>query len=207
VDNADKMTTACTRLFLHFVHELITEKAMLRKIILASLCLLLAITVLAADTRPQPQKQDQTSSEAIQPTTTTDVRSPEVTPAAGEQVKWQVISSGGTRGTSTNFILSGTAGQTAIGKGSSTNFGVNQGYWQSLVAPCDDCGDANGDGHIDISDVVFLIAYIFSGGSAPGPCVTPHGLGDANGDGYIDISDVVYLIAYIFSGGLKPHCP
>lgn len=128
-------------------------------------------------------------------------------PLAGEQIKWQVIAAGGTRGTSTNFILFGTAGQTAIGKGSSTNFGVNQGFWQSFVASCDDCGDANSDGHIDISDVVFLIAYIFSGGSAPGPCVSPNGMGDANGDGYVDISDVVYLIAYIFSGGLAPHCP
>ena len=62
------------------------------------------------------------------------------------------------------------------------------------------CGDANADGSIDISDAVYLIAYIFSGGSAPDPLLT----GDANCDSTVDISDVVYLIAYIFSGGLAP---
>jgi hypothetical protein len=61
-------------------------------------------------------------------------------------------------------------------------------------------GDANHDGIIDISDAVYLIAYIFSGGSAPSPLLA----GDANCDGMDDISDVVYLIAYIFSGGHAP---
>jgi len=62
------------------------------------------------------------------------------------------------------------------------------------------CGDANGDGSVDISDVVYLIAYIFAGGSAPSPLLA----GDANCDHMVDISDVVYLIAYIFSGGSAP---
>jgi hypothetical protein len=63
--------------------------------------------------------------------------------------------------------------------------------------------DANGDGAVDISDAVYLIAYIFSGGSAPEPLEA----GDANCDGGVDISDVVYLIAYIFSGSLAPCAP
>jgi len=62
------------------------------------------------------------------------------------------------------------------------------------------CGDANGDATVDISDAVYLIAYIFSGGSAPSPLLA----GDANCDSTVDISDAVYLIAYIFSGGLAP---
>jgi hypothetical protein len=62
------------------------------------------------------------------------------------------------------------------------------------------CGDANGDGSVDISDAVYLIAYIFAGGSAPNPLLA----GDANCDSAVDISDVVYLIAYIFSGGPAP---
>ncbi len=65
---------------------------------------------------------------------------------------------------------------------------------------CKSCGDASGDQTVDISDVVYLIAYIFSGGSAPSPLLA----GDANCDSIVDISDVVYLIAYIFSGGLAP---
>ena len=66
------------------------------------------------------------------------------------------------------------------------------------------CGDADGSGEIDIDDVVYLIAYIFSGGPPP----TPHYcVGNANGsvDGFpVDIDDVVYLISYIFTGGPAP---
>jgi hypothetical protein len=62
------------------------------------------------------------------------------------------------------------------------------------------CGDPNADLEVDISDVVYLIAYIFSGGPAPVPLLA----GDANCDLTTDISDVVYLIAYIFSGGPAP---
>lgn len=62
------------------------------------------------------------------------------------------------------------------------------------------CGDANADFSVDISDAVYLIAFIFSGGPAP----TPNEVGDVNCDGAVDISDAVYLIAHIFSGGPPP---
>ncbi len=71
---------------------------------------------------------------------------------------------------------------------------------------CVDCGDANSDGAVDISDAVFLIQYIFAGGAAPGSCNYAFGKGDANGDCTVDISDAVYLIQYIFAGGAAPHC-
>ena len=75
-----------------------------------------------------------------------------------------------------------------------------------LCPACNMCGDASGDGKINISDAVFLIAYIFAGGTPPGDCQYPNGLGDASGDTKINISDAVYLIAYIFAGGNPPHC-
>ncbi|MBU1319661.1 MAG: agmatine deiminase family protein [candidate division Zixibacteria bacterium] len=62
------------------------------------------------------------------------------------------------------------------------------------------CGDADGSGSPDIDDVVFLIAYIFSGGPAPNPLAQ----GDADCSGAIDIDDAVYLVTYIFSGGPVP---
>jgi subtilisin family serine protease len=77
---------------------------------------------------------------------------------------------------------------------------------RALMMSCTYCGDANNDGSFDISDAVFLISYIFSGGPAPGDCSYSTGLGDANGDGDVDLSDAVYLIAYINSGGAAPHC-
>lgn len=62
------------------------------------------------------------------------------------------------------------------------------------------CGDATGEGAVDISDAVALIAYIFTGGEPPDPLVA----GDVTCDGTVDISDAVYLIAYIFTGGDEP---
>jgi hypothetical protein len=62
------------------------------------------------------------------------------------------------------------------------------------------CGDAEGTGTVDIDDVVFLIAYIFSGGPEP----VPYESGDPDCSGTVDIDDVVYLIGYIFSGGSAP---
>ncbi len=67
------------------------------------------------------------------------------------------------------------------------------------------CGDANGNGFVNISDAVYLLNYIFSSGPAPNPLLA----GDANCSGGINISDAVYLINYIFSGGPMPcaACP
>lgn len=65
------------------------------------------------------------------------------------------------------------------------------------------CGDANGTGSINISDAVYVINYIFGGGTAPNPLCR----GDANGTGSVNISDAVYIITFIFGGGPVPHCP
>ena len=67
------------------------------------------------------------------------------------------------------------------------------------------CGDVNGSGGVDVDDVVYLIAYIFSGGPEP----DPYESGDVDCKGNVDVDDVVYLINYIFSGGPEPcaDCP
>ncbi|MFH1360483.1 MAG: RHS repeat-associated core domain-containing protein [Candidatus Omnitrophota bacterium] len=64
-------------------------------------------------------------------------------------------------------------------------------------------GDTNGDRFVDIDDMVYLMAYIFTGGSAPEPLA----IGDCDGSGGIDIDDIVYLQAYIFTGGPAPILP
>ncbi len=65
------------------------------------------------------------------------------------------------------------------------------------------CGDANNSGSFNISDVVYIVSYIFSGGPAPNPSC----LGDADGNASINISDAVYLINFIFNSGATPRCP
>jgi hypothetical protein len=65
------------------------------------------------------------------------------------------------------------------------------------------CGDPDASGGVDIDDVVYLIAYIFSSGPEPLPYLS----GDADCSTGVDIDDVVYLIAYIFSSGYAPCDP
>jgi hypothetical protein len=62
-------------------------------------------------------------------------------------------------------------------------------------------GDVNGDGLITVSDVVYLINYLFKGGPPPAGGVM---IGDINCDGKVTVSDVVYLINYLFRGGPPP---
>lgn len=61
-------------------------------------------------------------------------------------------------------------------------------------------GDFNGDGYIDVGDVVFAISYLYKFGPAPDPIEA----GDCNCDGIVDLGDVLYLISYIYKGGPPP---
>lgn len=67
------------------------------------------------------------------------------------------------------------------------------------------CGDANNSRTLSVSDVIFLIHYIFIGGPIPNPALS----GDADCNGILTISDAVYLIGFIFAGGPAPcaACP
>lgn len=168
---------------------------------IAILVILLAATVLAGNRQPtihpEGKGPDALAGQTLQTANDKLLQHPKT----GEQIKWQVIAAGGAKGTSTNFQLSGTAGQTATGAGTSTSYKLLQGYWQNfVVGPAYTCGDANGDASVNISDAVYLIGYIFSHGPAPNPLAA----GDANCDVTVNISDAVYLIAYIFSHGPAP---
>ncbi len=85
-----------------------------------------------------------------------------------------------------------------------TNFMVNVGGAKDKIIMLFRCGfkagDSDGNTFINISDVVFVINYIFSGGATPSPI----GAGDANCDGQVNISDAVYVINYIFGSGPQP---
>ncbi|HDS00742.1 MAG TPA: hypothetical protein ENO22_06140 [candidate division Zixibacteria bacterium] len=62
------------------------------------------------------------------------------------------------------------------------------------------CGDANGDGSINVSDAVYIINYVFIGGAAPEPMAS----GEVNCDGNVNVSDAVWIINYVFIGGNAP---
>ena len=78
-----------------------------------------------------------------------------------------------------------------------------RGYALTVNEPGAIYGDADGNGVINVGDVVYLIDYIFNGGPAPDPLWT----GDCDCNGLVNIADVVYLINYVFGGGPPPGCP
>ncbi len=125
------------------------------------------------------------------------------TDASGETEWTRTYGGGGSEyGRSVKVMGQGTysiAGYTnSFGAGNNDFYLLKVGTAPSYIA-----GDADGSGTVDIDDVVFLIAYIFSGGPEP----VPYAAGDADCSGAVDIDDVVYLIAYIFSGGPEPGDP
>lgn len=81
---------------------------------------------------------------------------------------------------------------------------VNVGGTKDKIIVLSGCGfvagDADGNASVTISDVVYLVNYVFGGGTAPSPIE----VGDTNCDGGLSISDAVYLISFIFSGGAAP---
>jgi hypothetical protein len=88
----------------------------------------------------------------------------------------------------------------------------SEGQWVNVSrlvrvfgVPAISCGDFNASGLADISDVVYLVAYVFFAGPAP---ADPRG-GDVNCSGAVNVGDIVYLINYIFRGGPAPceACP
>jgi len=91
-----------------------------------------------------------------------------------------------------------------IGPQFSPHFGCGPG-WLYTTGPYNPTfirGDANRDGVIDASDLVYLLNYLFANGPEPQPLVA----GDATWDGVVDIADVVYLLNYLFVGGPPPTC-
>jgi hypothetical protein len=79
----------------------------------------------------------------------------------------------------------------------------------AAVLLSDDCGamfirgDGNGDGHVDISDVISGLNFLFRGLGTPGCLETV----DANDDGGTDIADPIYLLGWLFRGGAAPPEP
>ena len=199
------------------------------------LCLALSVAVFAAkrdkDERPATKAavtQKQTTSSKTTPTTITptETNTPAVqptspttepvtaTPRAGEEINWQVIASGGGTSTLGSMILASTVGQTVAGQSTMGDMVLNSGFQQNFETGSETCcippirGDVNYDGAetVDISDLLYLIDFMFQSGPAP-VCFEEADI-DASGIEPLDISDLVLLIDYMFTGGAEPPaCP
>ena len=109
------------------------------------------------------------------------------------------LDSFGGRASSANFSERiGSGGQPGVvGTSQGTSFYGLQGYVNTAAF---EHGDANADGNVAISDVVYLVNYLFKSGPEPIPLET----GDVNGNNEATISDAVYLVNYLFKSGNPP---
>jgi hypothetical protein len=87
-------------------------------------------------------------------------------------------------------------------------------YYATCVATptCNPCnctfqGDLNGDGVVDVFDVIGVIGVAFSGELDPKDPQCPATRGDVDNNGATDVFDVIYLIGTAFSGGPGPINP
>jgi len=88
----------------------------------------------------------------------------------------------------------------------------------TAVKVCDTMpGDANGSGGIAITDVIYLVNYVFDksrvsppcNGTDPGTCwpIDPNCQGELNGDISVNIQDVIWLVNYVFDKSRdNPYC-
>lgn len=64
------------------------------------------------------------------------------------------------------------------------------------------CGDANGDGTINILDITYVIGYLYMGGPPPDPMESA----DVDLSGNVNILDITYLISFLYKSGPDPDC-
>lgn len=75
-------------------------------------------------------------------------------------------------------------------------------FLTKICLPTFICGDANGNGAVNILDATFIIAYLYKNGPDPEPLDAA----DANGNGVVNILDATYLIAHLYKNGPAPVC-
>jgi len=61
-------------------------------------------------------------------------------------------------------------------------------------------GDVDDSGVLDISDLVYMVSWMFDDGPEPALRVTA----EIDGEGVVDISDLVYYVDYMFEDGFPP---
>lgn len=64
------------------------------------------------------------------------------------------------------------------------------------------CGDANGNGSINLLDILYIINYLYKSGLAP----ISMEKADINGDGNVNILDITYFIQYLYKAGPALQC-
>ena len=74
-----------------------------------------------------------------------------------------------------------------------------------VAAPRFRRGDANADGLTNLSDAVFVLEFLFTGGAVP-TCLKSGDVNDSGGTA-LELTDPVLLLNYLFLGGALPPAP
>ena len=61
-------------------------------------------------------------------------------------------------------------------------------------------------GPVDVSDLTYIVAYLFSGGPPPPVPEAANVDGITGPGGMVDVADLTFLVAYLFNGGPEPVC-
>ena len=190
-------------------------KLIVKGAIIAVAVLALASAGLAGKVNVKPQVVPKPKPQVVKPVDETPQAPAQMVtqPAdskAGEEVNWQVLASGGGIQTVGSLMLGSTIGQSFAGRSTVGSNILQSGFWQNWSSGQYCCvirGDVNHDGAsvIDISDLTYMVAYMFVGGPDP-VCLMEL---DVTGSGLPpDISDIVYIVAYMFAAGPAPvPCP
>jgi hypothetical protein len=155
-----------------------------------------------SDRQTQPGKINQKAVTEIEPpSTAVPQRAPATGYRQGYQMVTDVLDGFGGESESDNYGMPVSSGgqPSAIGLSESENYAARAGY---VYAAGIKRGDANGDGIVNVGDIVYLVSYLYKGGPEP----TPMEAGDANRDGIINVGDIVYLVSYLYKGGPPPAC-
>jgi len=70
----------------------------------------------------------------------------------------------------------------------------------SSISICIPRGDVDGSPGVFVSDLTFLVDYLFKSGVAP----DPYEAGDVDCESNVNVADLSYLVDYLFRGGPSP---
>ena len=150
----------------------------------------------------QPGKINQKAVTKIEPApTTVPQRAPVIGSRQGYQMVTDVLDGFGGESESDNYRIPVNSGgqPSPIGLSESANYGMGAGY---IYASHVNRGDLNADGIVNVGDVVYLVNYLYRGGSEPCPVEA----GDVTCDGIVNVGDIVFLVNYLYRGGDPPPC-
>ena len=133
--------------------------------------------------------------------------------SANYQIPWLSINSGGGRSTSANYQHNGSFGQLVVGHATSTNYQMGAGYWYGAGGQQCNCGvwgDVSNDGHINPTDVVRMVNFVYKGQTGallpPNGFNCPEKLGDANCSGAVNPVDVVLYVNFVYKSNQSGWC-